>query len=143
MRRAVGGFLGVTAAALLLLGAVGLRPAGAEGELDPATLAGEWKLAGWNIGADRAGKPSYTGSVSLTHRGNGTFEVGWTVGGKQVNTGIGLWDGRTGVFASGYAIQGQPGVAVFRLSEGGKVLDCVGTFKGKIGEIAWEEWRRE
>lgn len=140
MRRGITGL--VLGSALVVLGLLGPGRVAAEGD-DAAALAGEWKLSGWNVGADRQAKPSYTGSVTLTHRGNGTFEVAWSVGGKVVNTGVGLWDPRTKVFASGYAIQGQPGVAVFQPSEDGKVLDCVGTFKGKIGEVAWEEWRRE
>lgn len=142
MRRSHGGLVAALVVGVAL-GLFGARRVAADGNDDADRLTGEWKLSGWNVGADREGKPSYTGSVSLTHRGKGTFEVTWSVGGRVVNTGIGLWDPRTKVFASGYSISGQAGVAVFQPSEDGKVLACVGTFKGKIGEVAWEEWRRD
>src|SRR5690606_27930267 len=32
-------------------------------------LSGEWQLAGWNMGEDPAGEPSYRGTVSLEARG--------------------------------------------------------------------------
>lgn len=135
--------VGAVCVALAIAGTVATRPAAAGPEEPPEALKGEWKLTGWNVGVARDGAPSYTGTVSLDHRGKGTFLVTWSVGGKKVNEGVGLWDGRTRAFASGYAIQGQAGVAIFQLSQDGKVLDCVGTFKGKIGEVAYEEWKRE
>lgn len=130
--------------ALLVLGLfAGLRPASAEGDAPAPDLSGTWKLSGWNPGTARDGKPDYTGSVALESKGKGTYVVSWTVNGKVVNTGVGLWDDRTRAFAAGYAVQGKPGAAVFRLSEDGKVLDCVGVYMGKMGEIGHEEFRRE
>jgi hypothetical protein len=113
-------------------------------------LGGTWQSKGWNIGADRAGAPSYTGQVRLERKEKDTYLISWLAGDKVVNTGCGLYDGRTGVFAAGYAIRARdpaapptPGVAIYRISADKKVMDCVGTFAGKIGEVAWEEWRRE
>jgi len=113
-------------------------------------LGGTWQSKGWNIGADRAGAPSYTGQVRLERKEKDTYLISWLNGDKVVNTGCGLYDGRTGVFAAGYAIRARdpaaaptPGVAIYRISADKKVMDCVGTFAGKIGEVAWEEWRRE
>lgn len=115
-----------------------VRPAHRVGQ-----LAGTWKLEGWNMGSDPKAKADYEGEVVLTHKGKDTYEVSWKVGGNVVNTGVGLYDTRTDTFAGGYAIQNQPGVAVWQFSEDRKVLACVGTFKGMIGDVAWERWSRE
>lgn len=114
-------------------------------------LGGTWQCKGWNIGADRAGPASYTGQVRLERKEKETYLISWlNAEQKTVNSGCGLYDGRTGVFAAGYAIRSRdpaapptPGVAIYRISADQKVMDCVGTFAGKIGEVAWEEWRRE
>lgn len=105
-------------------------------------LSGEWQLAGWNMGQDPSGDPSYRGTVTMEARGKDTYVVTWSVGGRQ-NRGVGLYDPRTGTFAAGYAISNQPGVAIWRISEDRRAMDCVGTFMGKVGDVAHEAWRRE
>lgn len=130
---------GIACAALLSLGLFAL----ADGEEAAPDLSGTWKLSGWNPGTARDGKPDYTGSVKLEAKGKGSYVISWTVNDKVVNTGVGIWDSRTKAFAAGYAVGGKPGAAVFRLSEDKKVLDCVGVYMGKMGEIGHEEFRKE
>ncbi len=105
-------------------------------------LSGTWQLVGWNMGEDPTGEPSYRGTVALEARGKDTYVVTWSVGGRT-NRGVGLYDGRTRAFAAGYAISQQPGVAIWTVSEDGKAMDCVGTFMGKVGDVAHESWRRD
>lgn len=105
-------------------------------------LSGTWQLAGWNMGQDPTGEPSYRGTVSVERHDRDTYVVTWNVGGRT-NRGVGLYDARTNVFAAGYAINQQAGVAVWKPSEDGKAMDCVGTFMGKVGDVAHESWRRE
>ncbi len=140
-RRTFGAALALGVA--LLLGHAGERALARPPERD---LSGAWELAGWNMGADRAGPPSYRGKILAERKDKDTYVVTWEVNGKVVNRGVGIYDPRTDVFAGAYAIRtregSSPGVAVWRISADGKVMDCVGTFMDKVGDVAWEEWRR-
>lgn len=116
----------------------------------PATaapdLSGTWQAAGWNMGTERTAEPSYRMQVSLERKEKETYIVSWLNDGKPVNQGVGLYDARTGVFATGYTIKGRttqsPGVAVFKISEDKRTMDCVGTFQAGVGNVAYEEWKR-
>lgn len=129
-------------ACTLLLGLALGHHVGAQQTPASPDLSGEWQLAGWNMGQDPTGEPSYRGTVSLEARGKDTYVVTWNVGGRQ-NRGVGLYDARTNTFAAGYAINQQPGVAIWKPSADGKAMDCVGTFMGRVGDVAYESWRRE
>jgi hypothetical protein len=132
--------MGLIVCGLVLLLAANWGVRAEERERD---LSGTWKLQGWNMGSDPKGKADYDGEVIVEHKGKQTYELAWKIDGNVVNTGVGLYDARTDTFAGGYAIQNQPGVAIWQFSEDGTVMSCVGTFKGAIGDIAWERWSRE
>jgi hypothetical protein len=133
----------VLAAALVVLAALARAvPALAQPPEASPDLSGTWQLAGWNMGVDPAQEPSYRGTVTLEAKGHDTYAITWTIGERQ-NRGVGLYDPRTGVFAGGYAIGQQPGVAVWNRSADGKRMDCVGTFQARLGEVAHESWTRE
>lgn len=119
-----------------------LRPVAAQQAPASPDLAGSWQLAGWDMGQDPKGEPSYRGTVTLEAKGQDTYLVTWHVGGRQ-NVGIGLYDPRTDVFAAGYKIGQSSGVAVYRFGEGHRAMDCVGTFQARLGQVAHESWRRE
>lgn len=133
--------LPLAALALALCFALG-HHTGAQQPVESPDLSGEWKLAGWNMGVDPTKEPSYRGAVTMERREKDTYLVTWTIGERQ-NRGVGLYDPRTGVFAAGYVIGQQPGVAVWKLSEDRRVMDCVGTFQGRVGDVAHESWRRD
>jgi hypothetical protein len=115
---------------------------GAQQPAESPDLSGEWQCAGWNMGVDPAKEPSYRGTVTMERREKDTYLVQWKMGERVVNRGVGLYDPRTGVFAAGYVISNQPGVAVWKLSEDRKTMDCRGTFQGQIGDVAHESWTR-
>lgn len=132
--------LATTAAAIAL---PSLRPTPAQAA--PAKkrdLAGTWKLKGWNMGVDPKKKASYTGEIIMVAKGKNTYHVSWKIGGKVTNTGVGIYDPKSDVFAAGYAIGSSPGVAIWSISPKGKRMFCTGTFAKKLGSTAHEEWKR-
>ena len=105
-------------------------------------LGGTWKLKGWNMGSNPKKKQDYTGEVIVVSKGKNTYHVSWKIGGKIVNTGVGIYDPKSDTFAAGYAIGTSPGVAIWNISPKAKRLFCTGTFAKKLGNVAHEEWKR-
>ena len=101
------------------------------------------------MGESPDGEPSYTGEVELDRHDNDTYIVRWKIGGRVVNEGVGIYDPRTEAFAAGYVIRGRtreqdtPGVAIWNIDEDEGRMDCVGTFAGRVGNVAYESWARE
>jgi len=51
--------------------------------------AGNYAVKGWNPGVAVTGKPSYTGSVSISKVGE-TYQLDWTIGGQRFG-GVGFY----------------------------------------------------
>jgi hypothetical protein len=111
---------------------------------DAPDLAGTWQCAGWDLGSDPKGDPSYRITVTVTKRGTrNVYDVVWNLAGGAANRGVGLYDTRTKVFSAGYSVMNTPGVGIWQLSEDKKTMDCVGTFQAARGNVAYERWTRE
>lgn len=138
--------IGMALCCVLALGAVPLvyGPAAhaAPKKAKSRKVQGKWKLRGWNMGSKPENKEDYTGEVIVKAKGKNTFLVEWKIGGKIVNTGVGLYDPKSDSFAAGYAIGGSAGCAIWNFSEDGKTMMCTGTFQKKLGQVAHEEWTR-
>ena len=106
-------------------------------------LSGEWTCEGWNMGSNFKKKADYEIGVVVEAKGKDTYVVRWKLAGGRENVGVGIYDPRTEAFAAGYNVGRSPGVAIYEISEDGKVMTCRGTFLGKIGHVAQERWTRD
>jgi hypothetical protein len=93
--------------ATILLGACLLAPPAL------AQKAGVFTVEGRN-----ADGSTYTGAVELVPQRDGAWRVTWQVSGEVVR-GFGLVQGD--MLAVGYAYNGQPGVAAFRITPDGRL----------------------
>lgn len=106
-------------------------------------LAGEWTCEGWNMGSDFKKKADYELKVDVESKGKDTYIIKWKLSSGKENVGVGIYDPRTKVFAAGYNVGKSPGVAIYEISgKKAKSMTCVGTFHGRIGNVAQERWTR-
>jgi hypothetical protein len=132
-------------ASLVLSGLLLVSRGSAQPDEEAPDLAGTWQCAGWDLGSDPKGDPSYRITVTLerAHAKNAVYTVTWNLANGAKNTGVGLYDTRTKVFSAGYQVARTPGVGIWQLSEDKKTMDCVGTFQAARGNVAYERWTRE
>lgn len=130
--------------AFALAGLLLVSRGSAQPDEEAPDLAGAWQCAGWDLGADPKGEPSYRITVSLerAHARNHVYKVTWNLANGAKNEGVGLYDTRTKVFSAGYSVMRTPGVGIWQLSEDRKTMDCVGTFQAARGNVAYERWTR-
>lgn len=90
----------------LTLGLAGLANAA-----DSLTLAPLYKAAGTNSDGS-----AYTGTVAFKVISETTYSIEWTIG-KSVIKGFGMRQGD--ILSATYTMQGQPGLIIYRVKEGG------------------------
>ncbi len=106
-------------------------------------LSGEWTCEGWNMGSNFKKKADYSLKVVVEAKGKDTYIIKWKLNSGRDNVGVGIYDPRTKVFAAGYNVgKSSPGVAIYEIDKKAKSMTCVGTFQGRIGNVAQERWTR-
>lgn len=105
------------------------------------SITGTWKIKGWNAGKDKIGAPDYAGTVDVEKKNaKGCYKLTWKIG-KSVQSGIAVYDPKSGVLGAAYVLKGKPGVVLYRPD--GDKLEGLWTLKGFLDRPpGFEQWRR-
>ncbi|MBL4844208.1 MAG: hypothetical protein JKY65_01670 [Planctomycetes bacterium] len=107
------------------------------------SIVGTWKIKGWNAGREKVGKPNYVGTVEVEKKNaKGCYKLTWRIG-KSVQSGVAVYDRKSGVLGAAYVLNGKPGVVLYRPDDTGDKLEGLWTLKGALDRPpGFEQWRR-
>jgi hypothetical protein len=111
----------IVTSAFLVLAAVSAQAA------DSLTLAPKYAAAGTNPDGS-----AYTGTVAIKVISDTTFAIQWTIAGS-VYKGFGMR--RNGALAATYMIEGEPGLIIYEVGDGGQ-LNGLWAIRGHSGNGA-------